>query len=379
MKILLVGAGGYASGYVKTLLSCSDPELIFEGVVEPYYAACSTKETIDAANIPVYATMEDFYAEHSADLAVICTPPFLHREQSVFALSHGSYVLCEKPIAPTVEEAEQMLEAERHYGRFLAIGYQWSYSDAIQALKRDILNGVLGAPISLKTAISCPRKRAYYARGTGWGGKISKNGVMILDSIASNACAHYLHNMFFLLGASMETSAEVSDLRADCLRANDIENFDTCSIQMKISNGIPLYFIASHAAEKQKNPEFIYIFENAVVSFSEDDGSCIKAVFSDGSTKCYGDPFEQQFKKMFDCLEAIQSGTQPICTVKTALPHTKLVKRLYQGIPIQNFSKTLIGVNKETDGVFVQGLFGAMYDVYEKEALLSDVHPELLD
>jgi len=57
--------------------------------------------------------MENFYNEHEADLAIISTPPFLHCKQSVYALSKGSYVLCEKPIAPTVEDAEAMIEAEK--------------------------------------------------------------------------------------------------------------------------------------------------------------------------------------------------------------------------------------------------------------------------
>ena len=227
MKILLVGAGGYGTGYVKELLKNTDPSVKFEGIVEPYFDRCAMKEEILAANIPVYNTMADFYNDHIADLAIISTPTFLHREQSIFALSHGSYVLCEKPISPTVADAKAMLEAEKKYNKWIAIGYQWSFSDAMQSLKRDILDGVLGSPVSFKTAISWPRNRDYYNRGSGWGGKISKDGVMILDSIASNACAHYLHNMFFVLGSTMETSAGVDSFQAECMRANDIENFDT--------------------------------------------------------------------------------------------------------------------------------------------------------
>lgn len=126
-----------------------------------------------------------------------------------------------------------MLVAERQYCKFIAIGYQWSFSDAIQALKQDILDGILGAPISMKTAISWPRNFAYYRRGGGWGGKIAKDGVTVLDSIASNACAHYLHNMLFLLGSSMEESALADSIEADCLRANNIETFDTCALRAR--------------------------------------------------------------------------------------------------------------------------------------------------
>ncbi|MBE6554550.1 MAG: Gfo/Idh/MocA family oxidoreductase [Ruminococcaceae bacterium] len=369
MKILLVGAGGYASGYVKSLLGQTDSDVIWEGVVDPYFSSCDKKEDIAAAGIPVYSTMEDFYRERQADLAIICTPPFLHREQSICALSHGSYVLCEKPAAPTVEDVRAMLEAEKKYGKWIAIGYQWSFSRAIQDLKKDILSGVLGGPLSFKTAISWPRDLAYYGRGTGWAGKISKDGVIILDSIASNACAHYLHNMLFLLGDRMDTSAEVSEIEASCFRANNIENFDTCSIKMK-ANGIPLYFIASHAAKKKKNPEFIYQFENASVEFSQDEGAEIKAIFRDGTVKYYGDPFKNTFTKLWDCVDAIREGILPICTAKTALPHVKLIERMYHEVPIHDFPNELIRFDDEKQRFFVEGLYEKIYMAYNSEELL---------
>ena len=371
MDIVLVGTGGYGLYYVKELLHPRNPDVRWVGVVDPYFQNCSRKAEIEAADIPVFDTLEEFYRAHTADLALIVTPPFLHREQSLLALSHGSYVLCEKPIAPTLAEAEEMRLAEQTHGKFIAIGYQWSYSRAIQALKRDILDGVLGKPLSMKTAISWPRNRAYYARGGGWGGRIQKDGITILDSIASNACAHYLHNMFFLLGDAMEQSAYGTDLDAECFRANAIENFDTCVIRAK-AKGVPLYFIASHATAKKRNPEFCYVFENATVTYSQDEGSRITAIFQNGTTKNYGDPFADSFIKLWDCVDAIRNGTKPICTVETAMPHTALIEQLYQEVPIREFPKTATHLNPETDSVEVDGLFEALYVAYEKEFLLSE-------
>ena len=79
MKILLVGAGGYGSGYVKELLKRNNKDIVFEGIVEPYFDNCKMKEEILSAKIPVYSAMSDFYANHDADLAIISTPTFLHK------------------------------------------------------------------------------------------------------------------------------------------------------------------------------------------------------------------------------------------------------------------------------------------------------------
>lgn len=378
MKILLVGTGGYAVNYVNSLLSCKDSDIIWEGIVDPYYSACPKKAEIDELNIPVYNTMDEFYKDHSADLAVISTPPYLHCEQSVCALSHGSNVLCEKPIAPTVAEGEKMLEAEEKYGKFIAIGYQWSFAKTILELKKDILSGLFGKPISLKTSVSWPRNKAYYNRTTGWGGKISKNGVIVLDSIASNACAHYLHNMFFILGSDINTSASVTDIKADCFRANDIENFDTCTIKMKDENDTDLYFIASHAADRKRDPEFIYEFENAVIIYSPDTAKRVVAKFRDGSVKDYGDPFADGMKKLWDCVDAVKAGTAPACSVKTALTHTRVIEYLYKNVEITDFPRDIIHTDEKDDRIFVDGLFEKIYEAYEGTLLLSDVWDSLI-
>ena len=370
MKILLVGAGGYGAGYVSALLDAADPTVVFEGVVDHCIDASQKKDDIIAAGVPVYSTMDDFYREHTADLAIICTPPFLHREHSIRALKHGSYVMCEKPVAPTVEDAEEMLRAEEEYGRWIAIGYQWSFSEQIQDIKRDILNGRLGKPISLKCAISWPRGLDYYSRGSGWAGRISKDGVMMLDSIASNACAHYIHNMLFLLGESMDESAEVDEVEGACLRANNIESFDTCTLKMKVG-GADLYIAASHAAEKERWPEFVYKFENATLTYVEDEGGEVVATMADGTKRSYGILPKHTKAKVWDCVKAIREGKTPICTVKTALPHTRVIRSVFDKIEIKNFPSELVAFNESARQVYVRGLYEKMYGAYETESILE--------
>jgi len=372
MKILLVGVGGYAAGYVVSLLKNTDPSIIFEGAVDPYFASSSKKQEIEEAGIPVFDTMEQFYSEHDADLAIICTPPFLHREQSICALSHGSYVLCEKPIAPTLDEAEQMLRAEQEYGKWIAIGFQWSFIEAMRDLKKDILSGRLGKPLAFKTATSWPRGLSYYAKERGWNGRITKGGITILDSIASNACAHFLHNMLFMLGEGMDECAEAEELAVDCYRANDIETFDTCSVKMT-AKGVPMYLIASHATEKRKDPEFVYLFENAEVRYSQSEKPDIIATFADGTVKNYGDPFRDRYVAIWDCINAIRQGSVPICTVKTAIPHTRLVERIYANAVVNEFPSELVVFDEAEKRVFVKGLYDLMYRAYDITAMLSQM------
>lgn len=368
MKIALTGAGRYGKSYVDYILETKDPELEFIGVVEKNFDASPSKQAILDAGIPVYGSMEEFYEKSHADLMILCTPPFAHSAQSVFAAEHGSHVLSEKPAAPTVKEVEAMLQAEKATGKFIAVGYQWSYNDAILALKGDILRGVLGKPISLKTIISTPRTRAYYA--PDWSGRISKDGIMVMDSILFNACAHYVHNLLFVLGDAMDTSAYPKKIEAECLRANDIENFDTCVLRMTMEGGAKLYFAASHASNGVREPEFEFRFERAVVSYKTQSGrGHLTAVFDDGTVKDYGVP-DVGMGKVRVCMDAVKAEKAPVCTAKTALSHTRLTEDLYKHVPVRDFPadrKKLSG-----DMVYVEGLYEQLSRGYDEMLLLSE-------
>jgi len=302
-----------------------------------------------------------------AELAIICTPPFLHAAQSIAALSHGSFVLCEKPVAPTLREALEMENAAGRYEKWVAIGYQWSFSDAVLALKRDILAGRLGKPRVLKTIVSWPRKRSYYGRGVGWAGKIQKDGVTVWDSIASNACAHYLHNMLFLLGEQMQSAATPLRVEAECLRAYDIETFDTCALKMEMREGSTAFFVASHAADEKLDPQFVYEFEKATVTYF--DGQIV-ADFGDGLRVCYGDPFEDEMRKVSDCARAVENGTLPPCTVHTASAHTALMAGLHKNMTVAAFNPETVSQNEEK--IWVRGLCATMRKCYRETALFSE-------
>ena len=71
------------------------------------------KETGDAFAVrhgirSVYTSLETFFASDEFDAVYIASPNFLHKEQSILALRAGKHVLCEKPIAPSLREFEEM-------------------------------------------------------------------------------------------------------------------------------------------------------------------------------------------------------------------------------------------------------------------------------
>lgn len=368
MKVLLVGSNGYGANFLKPLFALhQEGKIVFEGIVTR--SAFPMQEELLASGIQGYKTLEEFYAEHTADLAVISTPSFLHREQSIFCVQHGTNVLCEKPAAPTVEDVEAMIQAEKETGKFIAIGYQRCYDPCILKLKKAILDGVFGKPISAKSMIASPRNFKYYSRGGSYAGNImTKDGKMILDSPVANACAHYLQEMLFLLGSDMDTAATPALVQAECYRANDITNFDTCSLKMKVNGDVSVYYACSHAVQVKTTIYACYEFENAVLEL---EGSHFYATFKDGSAVDYGMPADSYVNKIQHCIDAIENGTTPVCTVKTALPHVQMIGDIYKNIPVVNFPEEEI-VRLE-DYLFVLGLRGKIKEAYQKECMLSEL------
>lgn len=368
MKVLLVGANGYGANFLKPLFALhQEGKIVFEGIVTR--SAFPMQEELADAGIQGYKTLEDFYAEHTADLAVISTPSFLHREQSIFCVQHGTNVLCEKPAAPTAEDVEAMIQAEKETGKFIAIGYQRCYDKAVLNLKKAILDGVFGKPVSAKSMIASPRKYAYYARGGSYAGNVmTKDGKMILDSPVANACAHYLQEMLFLLGSEMDTAAQPTLVQGECYRANDITNFDTCCLKMTVNGDVPVYYATSHAVQVKTDIYAYYEFENAVIEL---EGSHFYATFKDGSAVDYGMPVDSYDNKILHCIDAIEKGTTPVCTVKTALPHVQMICDIYKNIPVANFPEEEI-VRLE-DRLYVHGLRGKIKESYKKECMLSEL------
>ena len=371
VKVVCIGIGGYAQVYWKSLFASTENNFEIVGAVDPYPDAAKFISEIRERKIPIYSDMEAFYSEREADLAIITTPIHLHTRQILYAIEHGSNVLCEKPLSGVSSDAEILEKRAAELGKFVMIGYQWSYAPAILSLKADVLSGKLGAPVSLKTKIFWPRKKEYFTRGSGWAGKLkAPDGTVINDSVAANACAHYIHNMLFVCGEEY-LADEAREVRADLFRVNGIENFDNATISFELKNGAKCLFVAAHSTKINVNPMFEYRFEHATVKYDEGIGDII-AYMDDGSEKNYGDPFAGPAdggKSKIAIAGCLTDGFKPVCTPYTAAAHTRCIEKI-QEFPIYDVNKSLL--REEGTLIYVDGLSEALEYCYENEKLLSD-------
>jgi predicted dehydrogenase len=345
--------------------------------VDPNPVRCRYLDRLEAEGIPIYPNLERLYDAMTADLVVIAAPIPLHLPFTRTVLAHGSSVLCEKPVAATVQEARSMAEAAADAEGFVGIGYQWSYSEAIQALKRDVIAGELGAPVRMRTKVLWPRPVSYYNRSS-WAARVKTDaGDWVLDSPVMNATAHYLHNCFYVMGEDRTSSAMPIDVEAELYRANDIQNYDTAAIRSHTASGVEILYYAAHPVPETIGPVFNYEFEQAVVSY-EGMGGPVFATYNNGRVVNYGDPFEDDGRKLWQAAEAVRTGEALACSVTAASAHTMCTDGAQEsGWPIVDFPETRISKTSIREGadtlVWVEGLQETLEAAYEAGCLPSEL------
>jgi predicted dehydrogenase len=376
VKVALCGIGGYGASYVKMLLNKGrEHNVIFSAAVDPFPERCPMLEEIRTGSIPVFKSLEEMAASHVPDLVVISSPIHFHAPQTLQALSLGASVLCEKPIAASVEDVATMESAAKRTGKVVAIGYQWSFTKAVQTMKADILDGRFGRPIRLKTLALWPRNRKYYERSS-WAGRIrTPSGEPVLDSPVNNATAHYLHNMLYVLGDTRASSAVPISVDAELYRANKIENYDTGALRIRLENDAEILFFSTHAAPETVGPIACYEFEKATICFQCRAGNTFHAITHAGESIVYGSPDAELDSKLWETIEAVRSGaTSSLCGIVAAGMHTLCVTAAQQA-KITEFpaSSILEKEEKESTLTVVPGLDGTFVQCYNMNRLPSEL------
>lgn len=372
-RIVLVGAGGYGRLYVEALTE-NDMGADLTAVCDIDPNLSQRVPQIRQQKIPVYHSLDDFFAKDSADLAVLVSPVHFHTDMVLACLAHGINVLCEKPLCLTVEEAAAMQAASKKAGKFICIGYQINYRRDVQALKHDILSERFGKAKRIAVYHGFRRGADYYARND-WAGRISSRGREVFDSPFTNACAHHFQMLTFLLGPTMCTACDIDSVQAELYRANPtIENYDIAALRFQTSQGFPILYYTAHPIRTEFwGPVGVMEFENATITYTNEK-PVFRGVMADGSAFDYSDVNPGgDMQKLTDAIQAVNGGEPPICGVKAALPHIRVV-RLVQQNPIIPVRPELVqSVHTDTDFYFVKDLEQMLARCAESWALPSEL------
>lgn len=161
IRIGIIGSGSNASRHAAAYKKMPDVDLVAVADLVPGKAA----EFIAANGLEQAAPFESHerLLELDLDGVSICTPNIAHHRTSVDALNAGKHVLTEKPMAVTLEQAIEMVEASKKSGRILSVGFQPRYDPNVREIKRIVQSGALGKVYHVQTGGG--RRRGMPGRG----------------------------------------------------------------------------------------------------------------------------------------------------------------------------------------------------------------------
>lgn len=151
-----------------------------------------------------YGDLEEALRDREVDAVFISTPNSLHAEQAIAAARAGKHVLCEKPMALTVADAQAMVEACRANGVKLGVGFHLRHHPAHQMARRLVAQGELGALTMAMGQWAIDGRRL--SRG-GWWADPEMAGAGILMGTGT----HVVDLLRFVLGREVTEVCAFSD------------------------------------------------------------------------------------------------------------------------------------------------------------------------
>jgi len=193
----------------------------------------------------VYTTIEDMLREQAGaiDVVSVCSPNGLHAQHSIKALQAGVHVLCEKPMALSVQDCGDMINAAERANKRLFIVKQNRFNPPVAAVKKIIDERRLGKIYSVQLSCFWNRNEAYYKNS--WKGTKALDGGTLFTQFS-----HFIDLLYWMVGDVKEVSGFTGNMGHEGI----IEFEDNGVISMKFYNGAigtVNYTVNSH----QKNME----------------------------------------------------------------------------------------------------------------------------
>ncbi len=188
--------------------------------------AAKARALAEDARVPRVATgIDELCRMDDLDVVSICTPPHLHREHIEQVLAAGKHAICEKPLAGSLKEVDELIRIEAEAGKRVMPIFQYRFGHGLQKLKFLVDQGLAGQAY-LATVETAWRRRATYYE-VSWRGKwrTELGGTLLSHAI-------HTHDMLcYILGPVKNVFARTAT------RVNPIEVEDCASISLEMADG----------------------------------------------------------------------------------------------------------------------------------------------
>jgi predicted dehydrogenase len=227
VRVGIVGCGQMGQWHLDAYRRLPDVELV--AVADENVARARAFANQIGAGASAHASYTAMLESAALDAVSICTPPSTHRAVALAALEAGAHVLCEKPLAATLAEAEEMAAAAARGQRVLLTAFKFRFFDEVARVRDLIARGLLGDIVHARLVFGgfIDMSGSWYADpALSGGGVLFDNGPHAFD-----LARH-------LLGGIVSIEASVS-------RHQPIDVEDTVNVHCELARGGVLTIVMS--------------------------------------------------------------------------------------------------------------------------------------
>lgn len=281
-RVAVIGCGAICGNHIKAIQYAGQTLCALCDILPERAQAVIEKFGLD--RVPIYTDYQALLETERPDAVHICTPHFLHAPMAITVLQKGIHVLCEKPLAISTRQLDELRTAVENSQAQLGVCHQNRYEANMLRLKEMADGRVAGAFGS----VVWHRDASYY-NSADWRGTWDREG----GGVMINQALHTLDLMQWICGFPTHVSAHTSN---DCLKGV-IEVEDTASAVFECENGARFQFFATTSATaslpvqiriKLKTGDLIdaqnqqFCFNHEMISSKNNAAVVGKSVWGDG-------------------------------------------------------------------------------------------------
>ncbi|MEL1133793.1 Gfo/Idh/MocA family oxidoreductase [Desulfitobacterium sp. THU1] len=179
MRFAIIGCGRIAPKHAESILALEEAELVAVCDVVPEKAQAFA----DKYGAKPYLFYEEMLEKEEIDVVTIATESDLHAPIGITCAKAGKHVMVEKPMAMTLESADELIRTCHEAGVKLSVIHQNRYNKSIKLMRQALEEGRFGKLTHGQASVRWNRNDAYYSQAPWRGTKLQDGGVLMNQSI----------------------------------------------------------------------------------------------------------------------------------------------------------------------------------------------------
>ena len=184
LSVAVIGCGGHGRGHIQTFAKLPQARLVAVADINGERA----REAAACFGVPhYYSDYGQLLSRHRPDIVSLALPPTANVAAARAAFAVGSHVLASKPLAPSLEQAQDIVKAAQEAGRLLSMALQNRFKPEVQALRQVVQGGRLGRVYHARLwhghEMNIPASPSLHRRRLAGGGVVLHTMVHLLDAV----------------------------------------------------------------------------------------------------------------------------------------------------------------------------------------------------